>query len=340
MSIKPVSHYEITSQIISRIQQDFESLVHNYNDLMFEQSSEKALSDIQSLNDILLNLKSELEPITNQALQLEYLNKNQEKIFKLNNELGTMMHELLRLRDSMSIMREKTGDLAKDPNENEKLSIVDVMMKINGTWTVKVKSPEDTGGNFRKVRIIEANTKEEICEIGMIEPGNEVKVNSKIPLAFKMCLQAVSDNRIISDIYVVLRIKILKVKIICNEMIEISLKNTTDEVIQGATIEYGQHVLFDQVNLDPNQIESFTTKSELDRYHYFVVNYQGENASHPVVHPLYYLDMPIEVTEKDLNNKQRALLREAKDYKDNIEVAILKYRILTRNAESYQNLLN
>ncbi|OMJ94909.1 hypothetical protein SteCoe_1766 [Stentor coeruleus] len=114
----------------------------------------------------------------------------------------------------------------------------------------------------------------------------------------------------------------------------------TNEIIQGASIVYGQLEIFNQVDLGPYQVESFTINIELEGFDYFVVNYIGENASHPVLHPFYYTAMPLEITEKDLNDKQRALLREALSYGDEREAALLKFLILTRNANSYQDLLN
>lgn len=337
-SINPASYKDITSQIISRIEQDFSSLLHTYNDLFSEESTSQTHYDLQSLNQSLYQLKQVLEPLIIEPLQPESLDEDQQTLIHLHEQLNVMIQGLLRLNDNMKLIKNITSKLAQDAKDHEKVIIEDVMMIDESKWTVKVRSPSNITGNFRNIRIVYIRTNQEVCRISLIEPSSEVKVFADVPLIPGDYLQAIIGEKTVSNYFSIPNIKILKVIAKEKDRFEFFLKNFTKDYIEGAVVEYNGVAVCENINLEPFQTESFVSNADIEECDYFAVRHRGKIVSQPVVHPNQAMDFPDDVRVSEFNDRVVALEQEVWSYGDQRDELTLKYLILTKKAKRYEDI--
>ena len=114
-----------------------------------------------------------------------------------------MTSEVQQLKNSMISLKIIADQMVKDANPSEKIQIISALRKSDGKWAIKVKAPENANGNFRNLEIWEKEGSKRVCYFDMVEPGDEIKVISKIDISPGIHLVARIADRDVSDLFLV-----------------------------------------------------------------------------------------------------------------------------------------
>lgn len=221
------------SQFTQSIQLSLQSLLNKYQIVASESSSQEALSEIQVLDDEVSQLLTKIQEICSYQITPESLDRDREKLKDLQKELQETIQVLRALKENVDNLKRLTEDLMLDPQEDDKLEIIDVDTKGKDKssiiWTVTIKSNTKNKGNFRDVKIMGSYNKSPVCTVLLIEPGMTIKVQCDLPLQVGEVVSAEFKNCIVSDKYYIFSLKIVEVAENTGDMV---IKNlSSDDVL-------------------------------------------------------------------------------------------------------------
>ena len=236
------------SQFTQSIQQSLQSILSKYQIVASESSSQEALSEIHVLDDQVAELLTQIQEICSYQISPESLDRDREKLKDLQKELQDTIQILRTLKENVDNLKRLTEDLMLDPQENDKLEIIDIDLKRKGNsgfiWTVTIKSDIKNQGNFRNVKIVSNSTNQPICTILLIEPGMTIKVPLDTPPKIGEFISAKVENCLVSNDFYIFSLKIVEVTAKTGDVVIKNLSNQDVLNFKIYTEEYDMNNLY------------------------------------------------------------------------------------------------
>lgn len=330
MNVDPT---DLVDQLLTQMQDSFTSHLTKFKNLIEEDSSVSALTEIESLYQDLLSLQ---QVLVNQPC-IKELDIDKQAFEKIAKDVEDIEIGVEVLRDNLGKIELIEREIGKDAGEEEMIEIIDVGQVDGQLKRIKIRSDEKNSGNFRGISIWDVENGEIVCKVLMIEPGAEVKIMTDVEICVDHHLVAKVDERFVSFVYRVPKVKI--VNIAKKEKIEVAVKNLCDFKVSSFCVIANQNKVEFNLTLVPFELIVFEIDLDLRDNTVFYIEKDGELLSSayefkPEIDPDNSPDILSDLTSSQLN-----LVKMALDRGNYLKVSEVKNKVLTYNPESLEELM-